>query len=209
MRSNFLSLAIISCSLFLSSQPIFSQDKLDALAEYRKENWASAVNICKTEIAQNPQNLDSHVVLCWSLLKLGLYDEARNFALAAQGLSRYDVRVIEILGETAYYQGRNKEALQYFEEYISLAPEGQRLDMAFYFEGEIYIRLSRFRHADIALTTALHYVPKNAKWWSRLGWARENAGDLLDSIVAYERALALDPALNDAKRGLERVRSVL
>ena len=79
----------------------------------------------------------------------------------------------------------------------------------YYFLGEIYIRLGRFRHADIALTTAVHWMPGNAAWWTRLAYARENAGDYGESAAAYERALSLNSQLADARRGLERVRQAL
>jgi len=186
-----------------------AQTRPDALQEYRNGNYELSVEICKNEIAVNPNNIESHVVICWSLLKLGRYAEAMKYARAGRNISRYDVRIAEILGETCYYQGQNTEALQYFQEYINLAPDGARIDSVYYFLGEIFIRLGRFRHADIALTTAIHWVPGNASWWTRLAYARENAGDLQESIKAYEQALTLNPQLADARRGLERVRQAL
>ncbi|MDR0400326.1 MAG: tetratricopeptide repeat protein [Treponema sp.] len=186
-----------------------AQVRPDALLEYRNGNYERAVAICKDEIAQNPANLDSHVVICWSLLRLNRFEEAAGYARTGRNLSRYDVRIIEILGELSYFGGRNGEALQYFQEYINLAPEGQRIDMVYYFLGEIYIRLGRYRHADIALSTAVHWMPGNAQWWGRLAYARENAGDLTDAAAAYEQALSLDPQLSDARRGLDRVRQTL
>ena len=194
---------------FVSSGFLFAQTRPDALFEYRNGNYERAVEICKSEIAVTPNNLDSHVVISWSLIALGRYAEAMDYASSALRISRYDVRLVEVMGEICYYQGRNSEALQYFQEYINLAPEGARIETVYYYFGEIYIRLGRFRHADIALTTAVHRVPGNAAWWTRLAYARENAGDLHESAVAYERALALNSQLGDARRGLERVRQAL
>jgi tetratricopeptide (TPR) repeat protein len=192
-----------------------AQTRPDALREYRAGNFEQAVTICKNEIMANPANMDSHVVICWSLIGLGRYREARTYAEAGRGISRYDPRITEILGEIAYYEGRNSEALQFFQEYITLNPEGQRIDTVYYFIGEIYIRLGRFRHADIALSTAVHWVPGNAAWWIRLAYARESAGNLGDlgdlaaAAAAYERALSLNSRLADARRGLDRVRQAL
>jgi tetratricopeptide (TPR) repeat protein len=190
----------------LGRELVFAQIRPDALVEYRNGNYEQAVSICMNEIAANPVNLESHVVICWSLIRLARYRDAMTYARAGWNISRYDARIIEILGELNYYEGQNNEALQYFQEYVNLAPEGQRIDMVYYFIGEIYIRLGRFRHADIALSTAVHWVPGNAAWWIRLAYARENAGDLPEAIKAYETALSLDSQLADARRGLDRVR---
>jgi len=197
-------------SLSLFAPPVLlAQNRPDALQEYRNGNFERSIEICKSEIAANPRNIESHVVICWSLIRLGRYAEAMTYARAGRNISRYDVRIAEILGEISYFQGQNNEALQYFQEYINLAPEGARIDTVYYFLGEIYIRLGRFRHADIALTTAVHWVPGNAAWWTRLAYARENAGDLRDAVAAYEKALSLNSQLTDARRGLERVRQTL
>jgi tetratricopeptide (TPR) repeat protein len=191
---------------------VLAQTRPDALVEYRNGNYERAVEICVNELRENRNNIEAHVVICWSLLQLGRYGEVRTYALEGRNISRYDPRIIEILGEVSYFQGQNNEALQYFQEYINLAPERGRIETVYYYIGEIYIRLGRFRHADIALSTAVHYTPGNAAWWLRLAYARESAGDagdLQEAVTAYERALSLDPQLSDAQRGLDRVRRAL
>jgi tetratricopeptide (TPR) repeat protein len=196
--------------LFLiAASAVFPQVKPDALAEYRLGNFERAIQICREEIAANSGNVESYVVACWSLLRLGRYDETLRFARTARSLSRYDARIAEILGEVYYYQGNNNEALQYFQEYINLAPGGSRIEAVYYFIGEIYIRQGKYRHADIALSTAVHWVPGNAVWWTRLAFARENVGDFSEAVAAYEKALALNSQLPDARRGLDRARQAL
>ena len=197
------------CLIFSSFGLLFAQTRPDALQEYRNGNYERSIEICKSEIAANPRNIESHVVICWSLIKLDRYGEAMTYARTGRNISRYDVRIAEILGEICYYLGQNNEALQYFQEYVNLAPEGARIETVYYFLGEIFIRLGRFRHADIALTTAVHWVPGNAAWWTRLAYARENAGDLNEAAAAYEKALSLNTQLSDARRGLERVRQAM
>ena len=208
-RYFFLAVLFLIPVFFIHSQWFWSPQKRDALQEYRNGSYEEAIKICKADIAANPNNLESHVVLCWSLVHLGRYEESRNYALAGMNISRYDPRIIEIMGEVYYFQGRNQEALQYFQEYISLAPQGSRINEVYYFVGEIYIRQGHFRRADIALSTAVYYMPQNAFWWARLAYARENAGEYQSAITAYEQALALNENLNDARKGLDRVRSYL
>jgi tetratricopeptide (TPR) repeat protein len=207
MKRNPVLLILAAClGLSLSLE---AQETRDALKEYRSGSLDVAISICLEEIRANPSNVESHIVLCWSLVKLGRHTEAETYADKARLLSRYDPRIIEIQGEIYYYQGRNAEALRLFQEYVNLAPDGGRIDMVFYFLGEIYLRLGRFRHADIAFTTAIKYVPGNALWWNRLGYARENAGENQSAVLAYNQALSLNPQLTDAQRGLERLRRVM
>ena len=201
--------AAVLCLFVFSLAPLFAQTRPDALQAFRDGDFERSIAICRAEIAENSRNLEAHVVICWSLMALGRLDEARNYALAGRNISRYDVRLILILGEIAFFQGRNAEALQLFQDFINLAPDGPRKDRVYYMLGEIYMRLGRFRHADIALTTAVHRVPGNAAWWTRLAYARENAGDLPAAVAAYERAISLNSQLGDAQRGLERVRQTL
>jgi len=202
-------LKLLPLFIFLLSLPfaVFSQNRPpDALAEYRAGNYDRAIQICRAEIDENPNNVESHVVICWSLIRLSRYEEALRFARLGRSIRRYDVRLVEILGEIYFKQGMNNEALQHFQEYVNLAPEGQRIEWVYYYMGEIYILQGKFRHADIALSTAVHWVPGNAAWWVRLAYTRENAGDLSSAITAYERALSLNPQLTDAQRGLDRIR---
>ncbi|MCL2412248.1 MAG: tetratricopeptide repeat protein [Treponema sp.] len=178
----------------------------DALVEYRLGNFERAVEICLDEIAENPNNLESRVVICWALIRLRRFDEALVHARAGRVIHRFDPRITQILGEVHFHLGRNDEALQYFQEYAHAAPEGPRIDQVYFFMGEIFIRQGRFRRADIALTKAVHYQPNNALWWTRLAFARENARDWIGSVEAYQRALTLNAHSADAQRGLERVR---
>jgi len=206
---NYARFAAIALLLAAAAPLAFSQVKPDALDEYRKGNFERAIQICQQEIAADESNLESYVVACWSLLRLRRYEEALRFARIARNINYYDARIVEILGEVYYFQSNNNEALRYFQEYINLAPAGQRIENVYYYIGEIYIRTGKFRHADIALSTAVHWVPGNATWWTRLAFARENAGDLTEAIAAYERAISLNPQLPDAHRGLERARQAL
>jgi tetratricopeptide (TPR) repeat protein len=209
MKRDFFCRCGLFFILLFPGRALFAQNRPDALLEYRNRNYESAVTICKNEISENRNNLDAHVVICWSLISLGRYEEALEYARQGRNISRYDPRIVEVLGEISYYQGRNNDGLQFFQEYINLAPEGGRIDMVYYFIGEIYIRQGRYRHADIALSTAVHYVPGNAAWWTRLAYARENAGELQEAIRAYERALALNTQYSDARRGLDRIRQAM
>jgi len=156
-----------------------------------------------------PKNMDSYSVLGWSLLKLGRYQEAVDYAKRAIEISRYDSRIVEILGEGYYFLGDNAQAIKYFQEYTVLAPTGDRIDDVYYYMGEIYIRMGDYNHADISFSTAVYHSPNIAQWWARLGYAREMAKRYKLALQAYDRALQLNPSFVDAVRGRQRVQAAM
>ncbi|MCR5613346.1 tetratricopeptide repeat protein [Treponema sp.] len=185
----------------------YAQNKKDALVLYYNKNYKESIAICEEEIKSDPNRVDSYVVLCWSLIGNREYARAEQRAYDGLKLSRYDIRLIEVLGEAKFYLGKNDEALKQFQEYISIAPDrtGSRVGVAYYFMGEIYIRQQKFQHADIALSAAVRKDPLSDAWWTRLGYAREMAGNYAESLAAYEEALKLNPSKTDAARGKDRV----
>lgn len=203
-RSNLVFLAVL---LSILAAPLFAQSRPDALILYRNGRYRDAVEICLQEISENPRRLDAYAVLGWSLLRLQDYENVIKYGLQALTVSKYDHRIMEIMGEAHFYTGKNVEALKYFQEYVNLQPTGSLISDVYYFMGEIFIQLGEFNHADIAFTTALHHSPNVAKWWGRLGYAREMAHDYPNALTAYERALTLNSRLEEALRGRERVRA--
>ena len=182
-----------------------AQEKPDALSNFREGNYERAIEICLQELEAEPRNMDSYTVLGWSYIALGDYQKAIEYSNKALSISRFDNRIIHILGEAHYKLGNNLEALKYLEEYVSIAPEGIHVDEVYYFMGEIFIRLEEYNNADIAISTAVYHEPNISYWWSRLGYAREQAEDFEYALLAYDRALDLNPRLEEALEGKQRI----
>ena len=161
---------------------------------------------CEEELKENPNRIESYVVMCWALVKNKQYAEAEERATEGLVVSPYDLRLIEVLGEAKYYLGKNTGAMEQFRKYVASAPEsGSRVGVAYYYMGEIYIRKAMFHHADIALTVAVRFSPRNDNWLVRLGYAREMAKNYRESALAYTQALEINPTHQDAIRGQERI----
>ena len=186
-----------------------AQENRDALELYRNGNYEAAVEVTLQEIEEQPRNMDAYTVLGWSLLALRRYEDALQYGLRALEISRFDSRIVHIVAESHYYLGNYQDALGYFEEYVAIAPTGDLVDQIYYNMGEIFLRFGEYHHADAALSTAVYLNDGVAAWWSRLGFAREQAGDYPYALEAYERALELNPNLTEAVRGRERVQQQL
>jgi tetratricopeptide (TPR) repeat protein len=181
----------------------------DALEAYKAGRYADAVTITQDELKANPNSMDSYVVQAWSLQKLEKHQDALAVAQQALKLNAYDFRIIEIVGESSFYLGKNLEALKSFEQYVVLAPSGDRIEKAYYFMGEIYLQLGQYNRADIALTTAVYHAPQTAAWWARLGYARMLAKDYPSAKKAYDEALRQNPGLTEAARGKQQVEGLM
>lgn len=196
--------------VFVFFNPSFSQTKQDALVLYNNGKFREAISVCEAELQENPNRIESYVVMCWSLVKNKQYNEAEIRALDGLKISQYDLRLIEILGEARYYLGKNQAAMEQFERYVANAPEsGSRVGSAYYFMGEIYIRQAKYQHADMAFTAAVKKEPLLDKWWVRLGYAREMAKNYYEAMNAYDEALRLNSSSIDAERGRSRVSAKL
>lgn len=207
---------IITSLLCLS---IFAQNKQDALALYRngrsfeaanqteqaKTAFTESVNVCNLELANNPNNIESYVVLGWSLLRLENYNESIKVSLNALKINSKEYRIIETLGEAYFYTKNYTESLKMFEQYVNGLPTGDRVSTAYFFIGEIYRILHRYEHADIAYSMALKKDANIPLWWYRLGRAREDNGNKAGAKQAYDKALQLRPVYPDAQAALKRV----
>ena len=201
MRLNLL----VSILLLASCLPIGAQnlrEKGDALIQSGHFNEARTMGL--TALQADSGDTEASIIVCESLLGLGLPDDAANYAAKAWGLHK-DPRLAALLGEAYYDTGRNDDALTWLRYYLAALPEGPRAGLVYYLTGEIYLRLGRYGHADMAIATAIYHSPGNAKWWSRLGWAQEKAGDYRQALKSYESALAIDPRLDDAVIGRQRI----
>lgn len=211
---------VFVCALFLlmfGIQAVYGQNaKPDALKEFRNGNYKEAIAICEEELRITPNNRESFVVLCWALVENGQYLEAEQVATRARSYYTGDGRLIEILGEAKYFLQKYNEALDLFQQYIAVSMESaSRLGRVYRYMGEIYIRDSKFNHADISLTMAVFIEPNMDLWWTRLGYAREQVAmretvpeqkneEYKSALVAYNKALELNSSQYDAQEGKKR-----
>ena len=196
-------LVLMLCILFPAQ--LYAQEKADALVLFREHRYRESVRVCLNEINRTPQNIDSYVVLTWALLADGQYQEAAHWIAKGRSISQYDPRLIESHAQALYHLGKNEESLHLFEDYIAYAPNGSKLNDVYYHIGELYLRMGKYRHADIAFSTAVRLDRLNGIWWTRLAYSREQAKEYRAALEAYATALELNKNSVDAQKGYERV----
>ena len=72
---NMKKIVLILSVFFSFTVNLIAEERADALVLYRNGKYPEAIAICEQEIIENPQNIDSYCVLCWSLVRNRQYAE--------------------------------------------------------------------------------------------------------------------------------------
>jgi tetratricopeptide (TPR) repeat protein len=173
----------------------------DAQAKYNQ-----AIAVCDREMQADPKRVEAYVVKCWSLFRLSKHSDVIATGQAGLRVS-FDARISEVMGESFYFLGQMDSSLKYLQRYIDVAGDsGDRGPTALFFMGEVYLRLKRYSHADIAYSAALKGEPNMSRWWFRLGNACEGLEEWKRAFDAYGKAVSLNPSYQEAKDGQARVK---
>jgi tetratricopeptide (TPR) repeat protein len=213
-----ISLYLLIPALLLLRLPAFAQNRTDALLNYRtgrelegrdrmaeaETYYSEAVRICNDEISRNAATRDTYAILTWTLQRQKKYADVITWGERGLRLFADEYRVVETMGEAYFYLGDFNESLRFMQRYTNSVPQGDRTSVAYFFIGEIYRYTRKFRHADVAYSTAVRLEPGVALWWYRLGTVREASGDFSQAVTAYERVLRLNPDHQEASEGLAR-----
>jgi tetratricopeptide (TPR) repeat protein len=223
MRRLRLPIALVSLTLALS--PLAAQEaapasRADALLLYRQGRdfetagkaaeaqvkFTESVAICDQELALDPKRIEAYVVKAWSLFRLDRHQDVIATGQTALKI-QFDARAVEVMGESYYHLGQMDNALKNLQRYVDAVGEnGDRYSTAYFYMGEAYLRLKKLNHADIAYSTAVKKEPNMPRWWYRLGWTCEQLQEYKRASDAYAKALALNPAYQEALDAQARVK---
>ena len=193
------------------AQSMFSTEEASLLSSrlYHEGKYNEAVVECEKEITSNANNIDSYITLTLVYIAMKDYAKAYNTSQRGRKVQQYHPRLIEMQAISCYHLGRNIESLNLLQTYLSYTSQEKDVSEVYYYMGEIYLRLSQYHHADIALSTAVSIRPFEISWWARLGYVREKSKTYKYSLEAYNKALSFDNNYFDALEGRKRVLSAL
>ncbi|UPA07211.1 tetratricopeptide repeat protein [Borrelia anserina] len=203
MNKNFGLKIIIMLLLCLSL--LKAQEKEDSLLLYRQGKFQEAIINTQNEIKYNPNNLDARVILIWSLIATGEYKRAEIESIKGLEIKKHDARIIQALGEAYFFQGQYKNALKYFQKYISLEPNGPRIAKVYILTADSFYKLERYNEADFAYENALRFLPNNQSILLKLAKARINAKNKSLAKETLTQLLTLNPNHLEAKNLLEKI----
>lgn len=172
-----------------------------------KKVFTSSLSAVEKALQSDPSNIDLVSLQCWNLFRLDRHKEVVTIAQKALQ-SVKDFRIMETLAESLYFLDRSEEALQYFANYVELAPPtDDRMSSAYYYVGECYMRLKKYEHADIAFSTAVSMERNMYYWWYRLGAVKELLSQYKRAYESFGKALELNSGFAPAREGRTRVKA--
>jgi tetratricopeptide (TPR) repeat protein len=169
--------------------------------------YNEAIRICQDEVSRNAATRDTYTAITWALQRQRKYADVIIWGERGLRLYADDFRIVETMAEAYFYLNDYNHSLSFMQRYTNAMPQGERISVAYFFIGEIFRLEQKYRHADIAYTTAVRLEPTLALWWFRLAQVREILGDTAPAIQAYEQALRINPAYSEAAAGLSRVKA--
>jgi tetratricopeptide (TPR) repeat protein len=169
--------------------------------------YNEAIRICQSEVSRNAATRDTYTVITWTLHRQRKYADVISWCERGLRLFSDEYRILETMGEAYFYLNDYPRSLSCLQRYTNALPQDERVPIAYFFIGEIFRLQQKYRHADIAYTTAVRLQPGLALWWYRLATVREFTGDTNPAVEAYERAIRLNPDYQEAIAGLARTRA--
>ncbi|WNZ73669.1 tetratricopeptide repeat protein [Borreliella garinii] len=200
-----ITLILLSNSILLFGQSQL-KEKEDSLLLYREGKFKEAISNTLEEIRLNPNNLDARTILIWSLIAIGEYKRAEKEAVVGLGIKKYDIRIIQALGEAYFFQKNYENALKYFQEYISLDSKGARIIKVYNLIADSFYELKRYNEADFAYEHALRFAPNNQNLLIKLARSRINANNKILAEEALIKLLTISPNNLEAKNLLEELK---
>ncbi len=96
--------------------------------EYRKAgDLDQAISICQAHLAEQPSNMNGHVVYGQALFEAGRYDEAKTTFEAALTLDPENLIALRHLGDIACTNGANESAREWYERVLDADPRNEEI----------------------------------------------------------------------------------
>jgi len=194
-----------------SALSLFWEGRRLEMAETRQTESQLAFqrSLAMTErlLSKESANADLQTLKTWDLFRLHRYIDTVVYAQSVLN-TRQDYRVIETMAEALYFLNKNEEALAAFSRYFTLAPEtDDRRSSAYYYVGEVYFRIKKYEHADMAFSTAVSIEKNMYYWWYRLGLVKEILGEYRRAYESFNTSLNLKSNFQPAIDAKQRVRA--
>ncbi|HXW01709.1 MAG TPA: tetratricopeptide repeat protein [Anaerolineae bacterium] len=153
--------------------------------------YAEAIDICSCAIELNSHYAEAYAFLSEVYADVGNWPLAQENAQQALDLNFQSMDAHHNMGYALEVQGRYPEAVKFYENAITLAPN---LGPLYIDAGRIYqAGLGDYETAAERYKKAIKLNPFDPEGYDLLGWAFYFSGDYVQAINALEQSLGVDP----------------
>lgn len=172
--------------------------------------YLDSINALLEEKKYYPERINIYVILGWDYRELKRYEEMEKISLEGLAIKNDDKRVIKNLAEALFFQEKYQDAIVYLQKYIALSykTEDIHIPSIYYYLGVSFLNLNNYNKADIALSTAKFYQPKNINILLALGQVKEKLKDYDNALKFYKEVISLSPNNNKALEAIKRIEDI-
>lgn len=174
---------------------VLNPNSAENLAGYcRALDWEAqyglALDACECAIELDPAYAPAYAFLSEVYADQADWIPARTTAQKALELDFQNLDAHHNMGYALEVQGRYREAVEFYENAIKLAPNLAPLYLA---AGRNYYWLGNFEDAEERFKQAIKLAPADSEAYDRLGWTYHTDGEFARAVDALEQAIAVDP----------------
>ncbi|HPO49934.1 MAG TPA: hypothetical protein PLO89_06370 [Spirochaetota bacterium] len=208
---------IFFCILICAS--IFTVNAQDRTSDAPKKNmngwdyysagrYQDSLNALIKEKKIFPDRINIYVIMAWNYRELKNYTEMETISLEGLKYQPTDTRILKNLAEAYFFQKKYQDSANTFEKYIKykFSWNDPYLSYSYYYLGICYYYLQHYRKADIALSTAIYYVPKNFNTLILLAEIKEILGEFNKARSLFVKAGQIAPNNKRVNDGLARIK---
>lgn len=174
---------------------LLNPDNAENLAGYCQAldwegQYGAAFDACECAIEVAPDDALGYAHLSEVYTDQNDWYSARTTAQQAIETDFQSPEAHHIMGYALEYQGRYAEAVEFYENAITLRPNLAPYYMA---AGRNYYWLGNFEKAAEMFGEAIKLDPTNSVGYDQLGWAYHTNGEDTRAVDALEQAISVDP----------------
>jgi tetratricopeptide (TPR) repeat protein len=212
MKRNFI---LILCMIFIYNA--FCQDSTSDNAKkvlngwdlYSAGRYKESIQTLEMERKSFPDRINIYVIMAWDYSKLQDFVNMERISLEGLKYQPTDSRILRNLGEAYYFEKKYFDSAVTFEKFLKYKYtwNDQYMPYAYYYLGVCYYNLKYFRKADIALSTANYFLPKDYNTIILMADVKEILGEFKTSFNYYTLANQIQPNTQRALEGIERTKN--
>jgi tetratricopeptide (TPR) repeat protein len=157
--------------------------------------YGAAFDACSCAIELAPDYAEGYAFLAEVYADQGDWFSARATAQQAIDTNFQSLDAHHNMGYVLEIQGRYREAVDFYENAITLAPNLAPLYVA---AGRSYYWLGDFESATDRFKEAIKLSPTDPEAYDRLGWTYHTNGQYTQAIDALEQSIGVDPTYDRA-----------